>query len=102
MTSEIKKREGVEISIQQVNSNLDADKFDLLEIPQRYANLTMRQVGIQNEKRLKSLHAYLDKISEKLKKKKMLETNQDATKMSNKLTWTIPFKIIAFAANRIT
>ena len=48
------------------------------------------------------MHDILDKISMKIKLKKMTENDEDKSVLkSNKEQWKIPLRIIAFISNRI-
>lgn len=84
--------------------NKSADKrsdFNILEAPQAYHTTTMRQMGLQNEKKLRFLHDAFEKQCMKIKKRKMLQNNDDPAKLSRKDAWRIPYRIIAFIQNRI-
>jgi len=53
-------------------------------------------MGVLGENKLKHLHKLLEKHVLAIKKRKMLENNQDPTSMGTKELWRIPFKIVAF------
>jgi hypothetical protein len=54
--------------------------FGLLEPPVANFNKTMRQLGIQNPKKLKYLHDKLDEQVMRIKKRKIMENNDDPTR----------------------
>jgi len=53
--------------------------FDPLDPPIANHNLTMRQLGLLNENKLKYLHDLFDKQSMHIKNKKIRENNDDPT-----------------------
>ena len=71
--------------------------FNTLDFPVANHNLSMRQLGMQNPKKLKYLHETLEKICLAIRKRKMLANNEDPNKFaSKKELWKIPYKIVAF------
>lgn len=77
------------------------ETFNLLDVPIQHHNETMRQLGLQGQNKMYHLHNILEKVSLKIKKRKMQELEQDPTKVNRNETWKIPYRIIAFCQNRI-
>jgi len=79
--------------------------FDNLELPQTYHTLTMRQMGLKDEKKLKWLHDAFEKMCLKIKNKKAAENEEgyeaSPSKVTGEVLWKIPSKVIAFIQNRI-
>lgn len=71
------------------------------ETPVTNHNLTFRQMGLQNPKKLKWLHDLMDRFAEKVKLRKMEDDNEDMSRINKKEQWRIPYKIIAFVSNRL-
>jgi hypothetical protein len=53
--------------------------FNHLDVPATNYNKTMRQVGIQNAKKLKYLHERLEEQVTRIKRRKVMENNDDPT-----------------------
>lgn len=99
----VKNKSGLESkSSLKSNSKLtNRNDFSVNDTPVTHHNLTFRQLGLQNPKKLKWLHDLLDRFAMKVKLRKMEEDNEDMSRINKREQWRIPFKIIAFVANRI-
>lgn len=75
--------------------------FNPVEQPQAYANLSMRQLGLKNALRMKTLAKKFDDVCAKIKKRKMFENNADPSKINKSQEWRIPYKVIAFIETQI-
>jgi hypothetical protein len=75
--------------------------FNPVEPPQAYATLSMRQVGLKNANRMKTLAKNFDDICASIKKRKMFENNADPSRINKAQAWRIPYKIIAFCEAQI-
>ena len=74
------------------------DKFDVKKPPQQYQNRTIIQVGLENENYLNELHERLNDVCNQVRVKNRPPGEKESTV---KVTWEIPFMIIAFVANEI-
>ena len=63
---------------------MDNVDFSPLDTSAKHQSVTLRQMGVHGQNQLKHLHALLDKHILTIKKKKMLENNQDTTAMGTK------------------
>ena len=73
-----------------------------MDPPLNNYNLAMRQLGLKNPKRLAMIHDIFDKQCMKIKRKIFTEKEEDLDRLNNrKEQWKIPYRVIAFLANRI-